>query len=74
MTPEDVPKALEQLSQVDCSKPSHCEGTNLGLPISKSLVELHDGCFEIENASGEGTRVRVILPGQRVFAASAGMP
>ncbi len=74
MAPEEIPMALEQFGQVDGSKPGTREGTGLGLPISKSLVELHEGRFEIESAPGEGTTVRVILPGQRVFDASVEMP
>jgi PAS domain S-box-containing protein len=74
MAPDEIPTALEQFGQVDGFKAGHREGTGLGLPISKSLVELHDGRFEIESAPGEGTTVRVILPGQRVFDASIEMP
>ena len=74
MAPDEVLTALEQFGQVGGSKPGHREGTGLGLPISKSLVELHGGRFEIESAPDEGTTVRVILPGQRVFDSSIELP
>ena len=40
------------------------KGTGLGLPLSKSLVELHGGEFRIESRLAEGTTVSVYLPGR----------
>lgn len=37
-------------------------GTGLGLPISKSLVELMEGNLEVESQEGRGTEVRICLP------------
>ena len=42
-------------------------GAGLGLPIVKSLVELHDGTFTIEIEQGKGTRACVHLPNHRVI-------
>jgi signal transduction histidine kinase len=41
------------------------EGTGLGLPIAKHLVELHGGELAIESAMGKGTTVSVCLPIER---------
>jgi PAS domain S-box-containing protein len=38
------------------------KGTGLGLPISQSLVERHDGRCEVESTPGKGTRFLVRLP------------
>jgi signal transduction histidine kinase len=38
------------------------EGTGLELPLSKSLIELHGGRFDIESAHGKGTTITIILP------------
>jgi two-component system cell cycle sensor histidine kinase PleC len=38
------------------------EGTGLGLPLSKLLVELMKGEFIIESELGKGTMVKIIIP------------
>ena len=38
------------------------EGTGLGLPLSKSLIELHGGHFEITSAPNAGTTITITLP------------
>ncbi len=65
MRPEDIPKALEPFSQVDGSIDRRHQGTGLGLPLAKSLCELHGGSLEIESEVGEGTMVIVTFPAER---------
>jgi two-component system, cell cycle sensor histidine kinase PleC len=43
------------------------EGTGLGLPIVKGLVELHGGEFRLNSTLRFGTEVIVILPPERVM-------
>jgi two-component system cell cycle sensor histidine kinase PleC len=45
------------------------EGTGLGLPIVKGLVELHGGQFMLKSKVREGTDAIVIIPPQRVMNA-----
>lgn len=45
------------------------EGTGLGLPIVKGLVELHQGEFFLRSKLREGTEVVVVFPPQRVMNA-----
>ena len=44
------------------------EGTGLGLPLAKSLTELHGGEFLLVSRIGVGTTVTVRLPASRVVA------
>jgi signal transduction histidine kinase len=43
----------------------HSEGTGLGLPICKSLMDLHDGTFQIDSESGKGTIATALFPAAR---------
>jgi two-component system cell cycle sensor histidine kinase PleC len=63
---EDIPKALTQFGRV---VGNDMEGTGLGLPLTKSLVELHGGSFELTSELGVGTTVTVQLPAARVVQA-----
>ncbi|MEQ1652955.1 MAG: ATP-binding protein, partial [Hyphomicrobium sp.] len=62
MTPQEVKVALTPFGQVDAGRARWREGTGLGLPIAKALVELHGGKIEIRSKKGEGTEVAILLP------------
>ncbi|MCZ6588684.1 MAG: ATP-binding protein [Alphaproteobacteria bacterium] len=44
------------------------DGTGLGLPMVKSLIELHGGTLELQSALGEGTKVTLRFPSARTRA------
>ena len=67
MRPEEVPVALEPFRQLDSRLSRHFEGTGLGLPLAKRLIELHGGSLMIETALERGTRVTLRLPPERVL-------
>ena len=54
---ENIPKALSSFQQIDDKKDRHYEGRGLGLPLTKKLVELMKGKFEIESKEGKGTTI-----------------
>ena len=61
-------KALSAFGQVDSSLSRKHEGTGLGLPLTKGLVELHGGLMELASAPGQGTTVTLTFPAGRVIA------
>ena len=68
IAPEDIPKALSQFGQVDNALNRQHEGTGLGLPLTKSLVELHGGSMDLQSDVGVGTTVTVRFPADRIVA------
>jgi signal transduction histidine kinase len=62
MAAADIPRALTVFGQLDNAYARRHEGSGLGLPLAKSLVELHGGTLAIESAPGAGTRVFIRLP------------
>ena len=62
----DIPKALSQFGQVDSDLNRKQMGTGLGLPLSKSLAELHGGSLDLQSQIGAGTTVTVRLPATRI--------
>jgi PAS domain S-box-containing protein len=68
IAPEDIPRALAPFSQVDSALTRRYEGTGLGLPLVKSLIELHDGTLELASEEGRGTLATVVFPPARVRA------
>jgi signal transduction histidine kinase len=63
---EDIPQALAPFGQVDTRISRKFEGTGLGLPLAKSLTELHGGTFKLISQPGVGTTVTLRLPKHRV--------
>ncbi len=56
MTKEDIDLAFKSFVQLDSGLNRKYEGTGLGLPLTKKLVELHGGNIELQSRVGEGTR------------------
>ncbi|HVJ52806.1 MAG TPA: ATP-binding protein [Aliidongia sp.] len=71
MKPEDISEALTPFRQLEGQLARRYEGTGLGLPIAKTLVELHGGTLELESEPGRGTTVRVHLPEERTMRTGA---
>jgi PAS domain S-box-containing protein len=68
IAPEDIPKALAPFQQIDSRISRKHEGTGLGLPLTKALVELHGGSLDLQSEVGVGTTVTVRFPAHRVLA------
>lgn len=59
---KDVSKVMATFGQVENQLSRKYEGTGLGLPLSKKLVELMGGALELKSKLGEGTIVTITLP------------
>lgn len=63
----DIPKVLEPFGQARIDAHRTHEGTGLGLPLSKKLIELHGGTLELESEIGKGTVATVTFPQGRLI-------
>ncbi len=63
----DLPEALEPFGQAGNHAGQSDEGTGLGLPLAKAMIELHGGRLTIDSVLGVGTTVTVVIPSERVL-------
>ena len=63
---DDIPKALSPFRQIESQLNRTAEGTGLGLPLSKSLIEIHGGSLDLQSEVGVGTTVTIRFPPERV--------
>ena len=66
MSADDIPKALTRFGQIDSRLSRKYDGTGLGLPLSKRLIELHGGTLAIDSVVGAGTTVTIRFPRERI--------
>jgi signal transduction histidine kinase len=67
MTEAEIAVALSPFGQIDSKLARKHQGTGLGLPISRSLMELHGGEVTIQSAPNTGTTLTACFPTGRVL-------
>ncbi|MGB3386690.1 MAG: ATP-binding protein [Pseudaminobacter sp.] len=68
MTQAEIEQALKPFKQINALKRARGDGTGLGLPLTKAMVEANRAKFTITSTPGEGTLVEVTFPTTRVLA------
>ncbi|GJD95932.1 sensor histidine kinase [Methylobacterium iners] len=63
--PEDLPHVFKHFYRGDDARTRVAEGSGLGLPISKRIIEKHGGTITIESEPGSATKVTLNLPLRR---------
>ena len=71
MRPEDIATALTPFQQIEQEWRRGRDGSGLGLPLAKTLTELHGARFVIESMPGIGTTVTISMPPERVLRSGA---
>jgi two-component system cell cycle sensor histidine kinase PleC len=66
---DEIPIVLASFGQGTNAIKSAEQGTGLGLPIAKNLVDLHGGGFTLKSKLRVGTEVVVTFPAERVMSA-----
>ncbi|WP_048648685.1 PAS domain S-box protein [Nitratireductor soli] len=68
MSPAEIDEALKPFKQINTLKRKRGDGTGLGLPLTRAMVEANRASFAISSVPGEGTLVEVTFPPTRVLA------
>ncbi|MFS2180477.1 ATP-binding protein [Rhizobium pisi] len=69
MTRNELDQAMKPFRQVSSTQSRHRgDGTGLGLPLTKAMVDANRATFSINSAPNEGTLVEITFPSQRVLA------
>ena len=69
---EDIGKLFESFSRLDEKKNQNIEGSGLGLPIVKQLVDKMEGEIKVQSVYGKGSLFTVVLPQRVVGTAVVG--
>ncbi|MBL4907186.1 MAG: HAMP domain-containing histidine kinase [Sneathiella sp.] len=63
--PKNIERVFAPFVQIESSLSRSYEGTGLGLPLSKNVMELHGGSITLESALGQGCHVHISFPPER---------
>ena len=66
MQEADLPVAVAPFGQIETSPHGGDQGTGLGLPLTKKLLEAHGGRLEVLSSAGQGTIMVAHFPSERV--------
>ncbi len=62
MSPDEQARLFTRFYRADNSTTREHGGTGLGLVITRSLVEMHDGSMSVRSAPGQGSTFSFTLP------------
>ncbi len=68
MTRSELELAMKPFRQVTGAARKRGDGTGLGLPLTKAMVDANRASFAISSAPNEGTLVEITFPSPRVLA------
>lgn len=68
MSAQDIEQALKPFKQINTLKRERGDGTGLGLPLTKAMVEANRASFIISSTLGQGTLIEITFPSTRVLA------
>ncbi|HEV2250068.1 MAG TPA: GAF domain-containing protein [Candidatus Limnocylindria bacterium] len=60
--PDSLEKVFERFSRLESGATRYIQGTGLGLPISRQIIEMHGGRAWVESVVGEGSVFQFTLP------------
>ena len=70
----EIPIVMQSFGRGSLAIKTAEQGSGLGLPIVKGLIELHGGGFKLKSKPRAGTEVTITLPAERVMDTLAALP
>jgi signal transduction histidine kinase len=67
---QDIAKVFTPFTQLNANVSRNIQGTGLGLPLARALIQLHGGTLTLASEKGVGTTATVRLPASRVVPAT----
>ncbi len=68
MSSAELDEAMKPFKQINTLRRKRGDGTGLGLPLTRAMVEANRAQFSINSTPGEGTLVEIVFPSTRVLA------
>ncbi len=68
MSAQEIEQAMKPFKQINALKRERGDGTGLGLPLTKAMVEANRAAFILSSTPGQGTLVEITFPSTRVLA------
>jgi len=59
---DDLPFVFDEFFRVKSSQTQHVTGSGLGLPITKRIIDAHNGRIQVNSELGKGTTFTILLP------------
>lgn len=70
----EIPIVMQSFGRGSLAIKTAEQGSGLGLPIVKGLIDLHGGSFNLKSKPRAGTEVTITLPAERVMDTLAALP
>ncbi len=68
MSEKDIEVALKPFRQVAAAREDRDQGTGLGLPLTKAMIEANRATLTIDSTPDQGTLIKITFPTTRVLA------
>ncbi len=62
MTDEEMSRLFKKINRLDVREDSRSNGTEVGLTVTKSLVDMMGGTIKADSTFGEGSTFEVTIP------------
>lgn len=72
MSEDEIEMAFQSFGQIDSGLNRKYDGTGLGLPLTKKLIDLHEGSIAVESQKGKGTKVTLHFLANPVYIKQMG--